>query len=40
MVRPANILARRGFIEMQRQPRGLYSVHLTDAGSEALTSRA
>jgi hypothetical protein len=35
-LRSANILARRGFITMQRQPGGWYSVRLTEAGAEAL----
>jgi hypothetical protein len=35
-VRSANILAERGFITMQRKPGGLYSVRLTDAGTQAL----
>ena len=36
MVGSANILARRGFIAMQRQPDGYYNVQLTKAGTEAL----
>jgi hypothetical protein len=35
-VRSANILARRGFITMQRQPGGWHSAQLTEAGAEAL----
>ena len=38
MVRSANILARRGFIKIQRHPRG-YSIRLTPAGAEALATR-
>jgi hypothetical protein len=36
MVRTANILARRGFLKIQRQPKRFYSTQLTNAGTEAL----
>jgi hypothetical protein len=39
MVRSANILARRGFLEIRRRKRGMHDIWLTEAGFEALKLR-